>query len=102
VRSSATAIRVMDARDWIPLGVVLALLLLYLAWAFTDPTEEGQAAHPTSPGLASVVALNQPKRAFQSGVVEVWSPLSHACAPGLSPGAQLPPRLYAKDPSPAR
>jgi hypothetical protein len=55
VRSSATAIRVMDARDWIPLGVVLALLLLYLAWAFTDPTEEGQAAHPTSPGLASVV-----------------------------------------------
>jgi hypothetical protein len=37
----------MDARDWIPLGVVLALLLLYLAWAFTDPTEEGQAAHPT-------------------------------------------------------
>jgi hypothetical protein len=43
-----------DARDWIPLGVVLAQLLLYLAWAFTDPTEEDQAAHPTSPGLASV------------------------------------------------
>jgi hypothetical protein len=36
----------MDARDWIPLGVVLALLLLYLAWAFTDPTEEGQALRP--------------------------------------------------------
>ena len=27
----------MDARDWIPLGIVLALLVAYIVWGLSEP-----------------------------------------------------------------
>ncbi len=43
-RRRGEEVRVMDRRDWIPLGVVLLLLALYIAWGLSDPNEAGQAA----------------------------------------------------------
>ena len=33
----------LEKREWIPLSVVLLLLVLYVAWGLSDPSEEGQA-----------------------------------------------------------